>query len=49
MLTPWSSRRRSTHFALASEALEAGKHVLVEKPLTASVAEAETLGALADR
>ncbi len=39
----------TTHFALASEALEAGKHVLVEKPLTASVAEAETLGALADR
>jgi predicted dehydrogenase len=38
-----------THFALAIQALEAGKHVLVEKPLAASLAEAETLGALADR
>jgi predicted dehydrogenase len=32
-----------THFPLAKQALEAGKHVLVEKPLTASVAEAEEL------
>lgn len=38
-----------THFAFAKEALEAGKHVLVEKPLTASVAESEHLVELADR
>ena len=33
----------STHFALAALAIESGKHVLVEKPLAASRAEAETL------
>ena len=38
-----------THFSFAKEALEAGKHVLVEKPLTASVAEAEQLIELAER
>jgi predicted dehydrogenase len=37
----------STHFQLAHEALLHGKHVLVEKPLTASVSEAEELVALA--
>jgi len=37
-----------THFGLGKEALEAGKHVFVEKPLTASVAEAEELVALAE-
>src|SRR5260370_24314744 len=37
----------STHFQLAREALMHGKHVLVEKPLTASVTEAEELVALA--
>ncbi|HEV7129365.1 MAG TPA: Gfo/Idh/MocA family oxidoreductase [Ktedonobacterales bacterium] len=36
-----------THYALARDALLNGKHVLVEKPLTTSVAEAEDLIALA--
>ena len=36
-----------THYRLAREALMHGKHVLVEKPLTASIAEAEELVALA--
>jgi len=35
------------HFALAAEALRAGKHVLVEKPIAATLAEAEELGRLA--
>jgi predicted dehydrogenase len=39
----------STHFNFAKRALEAGKHVLVEKPFTASVAEAEELIELAER
>jgi len=38
-----------THFDLVRSALEAGKHVLVEKPLTPSVAEGEKLAALACR
>lgn len=33
----------STHFKLAKEALEAGKHVLVEKPMTDSVLDAQVL------
>lgn len=37
----------ATHFDLVRAALEAGKHVLVEKPLTPSVAEAQKLTALA--
>jgi predicted dehydrogenase len=36
-----------THFAVARDALLAGKHVLVEKPLAASVSEAITLNQLA--
>lgn len=38
-----------THHRLAKAALLAGKHVLVEKPLTASAREAEELVELADR
>lgn len=39
----------STHFPIAREALERGRHVLVEKPLASSVAQAETLCELAER
>jgi predicted dehydrogenase len=39
----------SSHFPLAKTALEAGKHVLVEKPMAASVSEAERLIALAEK
>src|SRR5512139_1424224 len=39
----------STHFELAKRALENGKHVFVEKPFTATVAQAEALIELADR
>lgn len=37
-----------THYELARAALEAGKHVLVMKPLTTSVADAESLVQLAE-
>ncbi len=37
------------HHGLATEALRAGRHVLVEKPLAASVPEAEDLVGLVDR
>lgn len=37
----------STHYALAKEALARGKHVLVEKPITTDVGQAEELDALA--
>jgi len=39
----------STHFELAKRALENGKHVFVEKPFTATSAQAEELIALAER
>ncbi len=39
----------STHFELASRALEAGKHVLVEKPLASSAEQAERLCELAEK
>lgn len=37
------------HFAVASKALERGKHVLIEKPITATVEEADELLAIAQR
>jgi scyllo-inositol 2-dehydrogenase (NADP+) len=39
----------ATHYELAKKCLEAEKHVVVEKPMTLSVAEAEDLIALARR
>lgn len=39
----------SSHFAIAKAALEAGKHVLIEKPITATTAEAEALTKLAEK
>ncbi len=38
-----------THYAIVKESLKAGKHVLVEKPLTSSVREAERLIDLSTR
>ena len=38
----------STHFKLATECMKKGKHVLIEKPLTASSADAESLIAMAE-
>ncbi|MDB5227221.1 MAG: oxidoreductase [Bacteroidota bacterium] len=38
-----------THFDLAKRALEQDKHVLLEKPMTSSVAEAEELIALSEK
>ncbi len=37
----------ATHYDVVRQALEAGKHVLVEKPITTTVREAESLNALA--
>lgn len=39
----------STHFPLAKACLEGGKHVLVEKPLAGSIAEAEELNLVAEK
>src|SRR5262245_46699776 len=39
----------STHFSLAKAALERGKHVLVEKPITADSAQGEELIALSQK
>ena len=39
----------STHYSIASEALKAGKHVLVEKPLAANAREGRALLQLAHR
>jgi predicted dehydrogenase len=39
----------STHYAFAKRALEAGKHVFVEKPLATSTADAIELAGLAER
>jgi len=39
----------STHYEFCRRALEAGKHVLVEKPMTTSVSEAKELTALANK
>jgi len=38
-----------THFDIAVQALEKGKHILVEKPMATTVAEVEQIAALAER
>jgi predicted dehydrogenase len=39
----------ATHYSLAMQALEAGKHILVEKPLATCVAEVEQIGKIANQ
>ena len=39
----------SSHFDMAKQALESGKHIFVEKPFTATAAQAEELIALAEK
>jgi scyllo-inositol 2-dehydrogenase (NADP+) len=41
------STPNATHYQLGRQALEAGKHVVIDKPFAGSVAEAEALAALA--
>ena len=43
------STPNDSHFPLAKAALEAGKHVVIDKPFTVSVAEADALIALAGK
>jgi predicted dehydrogenase len=38
----------TSHFAVASQCLRAGRHVLIEKPITTSVPDARELGRIAD-
>jgi len=38
-----------THYDLAMKALNAGKHILVEKPMARSVAEVESIGKIANK
>jgi scyllo-inositol 2-dehydrogenase (NADP+) len=38
-----------THFDLASQALASGKHIVVDKPITSTAAEARTLAEIASR
>jgi len=38
-----------THFDMAMAALEAGKHILVEKPIATTVAEVDEIGSLAEK
>jgi predicted dehydrogenase len=44
-----SATPETTHYPMARECLAAGKHVLLEKPLALTLAEADELVALADR
>src|SRR5262245_31098766 len=39
----------NTHFKLAKQALEAGRHVYVEKPMTLSIDDAKTLQQLSEK
>jgi len=38
-----------SHFELATKALEAGKHILVEKPMATNVAQVDEIGRLAEK
>ena len=44
-----SATPETTHYPMAKEALEAGKHVLLEKPIALTLDEADELVALAER
>jgi predicted dehydrogenase len=45
----WIASPNSTHVEFATAALQAGKHVLVEKPMATTSADAAALSALADQ